>query len=148
MWYDFGQSLVRRLESRGFRVFIAICLGLAAAFFEAILDTWLTRHASKNWRLALDAGSVGLLVAVLTYLEIAALRFRRNRIESELRQVRELNHRVRNALQAIAYAARLPETENQVEIIEDCVRRIDGALRDIFPSRTRKPDQNSAIRAN
>lgn len=146
MWYEFGHTLLRWLESRGVRILVAVCLGIAAAVFEAILDTWLTRQASKEWRLALDAGSVGLLVAVLTYLEIAALRFRRERIDSELRLVGELNHRVRNALQTIAYAARLPEAKNQVEIIEDCVRRIDGALRELFPSRTSRENWESRDR--
>lgn len=134
MWYELGQWLVRRTETRWNRVLFVTAIGLVAALFESVLDTWLTHHAGKDWRLALDAGSIGLLVGSITYVEIIAVQYRRKRIATEIQMVAELNHRVRNALQTIAYAARLPETENQVEIIESCVRRIDRTLRDLFPA--------------
>ena len=134
MIFELGQWLVRRTETRFQRTLFTISMGLLAAIFEAVLDTWLSAHAGRDWRLALDAGSVGLLVAAVTYVEIVAVQVRRKRISVELHTVSELNHNVRNALQAISYAIRLPETNNQVEIIENCVRRIDTTLRDLFPT--------------
>jgi two-component sensor histidine kinase len=134
MWYEVGQWLVRRTQTRWNRILFVFATGLGAALFEAFLDTWLTRNAGKDWRLVLDAGSVGLLVAAITYIEIVAVQFRRKRIAEEMQVVAELNHQVRNALQTISYAVRLPEAENQVEMIEGCVRRIDRTLRQLFPS--------------
>lgn len=136
MWNELGQWLVRRTETRLSRILFVLAMALLAALFEAVLDTWLSRHAGRTWRLALDAGSVGLLVGLITYIQIIAVQVRRERMEAELRTVSELNHNVRNALQAISYAVRLRETVNQVEIIEDCVRRIDATLRDLFPAHT------------
>jgi ABC-type multidrug transport system fused ATPase/permease subunit len=136
MWNELGKWLVRRTETRLNRILFVLAIVLLAAIFEAVLDTWLSRHAGGAWRLVLDAGSVGLLVGLITYIEIIAVQVRRERMEAELRTVSELNHNVRNALQAISYAVRLRETVNQVEIIEDCVRRIDATLRDLFPAHT------------
>jgi two-component sensor histidine kinase len=134
MWYEIGQWLVRRTQTRLNRFLFVFATGMGAALFEALLDTWLTRNAGKHWRLALDAGSIGLLVSLITYIEIVAVQFRRKRIAEEMQVVAELNHQVRNALQTISYVVRLPETENQVEMIEGCVRRIDRTLRELFPS--------------
>lgn len=134
MWYGLGQWLVRRTETPLNRIFFVLGIGLLAAIFEAVLDGWLSRHAGRDWRLVLDSGSIGLLVGFITYIEIIAVQVRRERMAAELRTVSELNHNVRNALQAISYAVRLRETDNQVEIIEDCVRRIDATLRDLFPA--------------
>ncbi len=133
MWYELGQWLVRRTETPWNRTLFIVAVGVGAALFEAFLDTWLTHHAGKDWRLALDAGSVGLLVGLITYIEMVAVQYRRKRIAAEMQVVAELNHQVRNALQTISYAVRLPETENQVEMIEGCVRRIDNTLRELFP---------------
>lgn len=134
MLFEVGQWLVRRTETRANRIAFTVAVGFVAGVFEAVLDSWLRLHAGADWRLAFDAGSVGLLVASLTYIEVVAVQIRRKRVASEIQVVAELNHNVRNALQAISYAVRLPETENQVEIIENCVQRIDATLRDLFPS--------------
>lgn len=148
MLYEVGQWLVRRTETRTNRIVFCVAMGLLAAGFEAALDTWLRMHAGVNWRLAFDAGSVGLLVALITYIEIIAVQIRRSRVAAELRIVAELNHNVRNALQAISYAVRLPETENQVEIIEKCVHRIDATLRDLFPGEVAKRESEPVSESN
>lgn len=139
MLYELGQWLVRRTETRWNRVLFILAMGIIAAVFEAVLDNWLSRNAGRDWRLALDAGSVGLLVGAITYIEIIAVQIRRKRMACEMEKISELNHHVRNALQTIAYAIRVPETENQVQIIDDCIRRIDGTLRDLFPASAASP---------
>ena len=138
------QWLVRRTETRFNRILFTLGIGVLAGGFEAVLDYWLRIHAGVEWRLAFDAVSVGLLVALITYVEIAAVQVRRKRMEMELHSIAELNHNVRNALQAISYAIRLPETEGHVEIIDDCVHRIDMTLRELFPANV--PDPRAPLR--
>jgi len=139
MWYEIGEWLVRRTANRRNRFFFVFAMTVIAALFEASLDSWLSRNAWKDWRLVLDAGSVGFLVGAITYIEIIAVQFRRKRVSREMQTIAELNHQVRNALQIIAYAARVPEAENQVQIIDDCIRRIDGTLKELFPISTDNP---------
>lgn len=139
MWYEVGEWLVRRTETLRSRFVFVFAMALVAALFEAGLDTWLSRNAGKDWRLALDAGSVGLLVGTITYIEIIAVQIRRKRVAVEMKTIAELNHHVRNALQTIAYAVRVPEASNQVQIIDDCIRRIDGTLKELFPVSAENP---------
>lgn len=139
MWYELGEWLVRRTETVWSRILFVFVMALLAALFEAGLDTWLSRNAGKDWRLVLDAGSIGLLVGTITYIEITAVQIRRKRVAVEMQTVAELNHHVRNALQTIAYAVRVPETENQVQIIDDCIRRIDRTLKELFPASSKNP---------
>lgn len=139
MWYELGEWLVRRTETGRNRFLFVFVMALLAALFEAGLDTWLSRNAGKDWRLALDAGSVGLLVGTITYIEIIAVQIRRKRVALEMQAIAELNHHVRNALQTIAYAVRVPETENQVQIIDGCIRRIDRTLKELLPVPSENP---------
>ena len=139
MWYEIGEWLVRRTTNRRNRFLFVFLMTAVAALFEATLDSWLSRNAWKDWRLVLDAGSVGLLVGAIAYIGVIAVQIRRKRITIELQTIAELNHQVRNALQIIAYAVRVPEAENQVQIIDDCIRRIDGTLKELFPVSSDNP---------
>lgn len=135
MLYGLGQWLVQRTDSHVNRFCFVVLSGAIAGLFEAALHIWVTsRLPHQLVGVLIDAASVGLLVGIITYLEVSALHARRRRLLVEVKVVSELNHRVRNALQTIAYAAHLPETTNQVEMIEECVHKIDCTLKELFPA--------------
>ena len=141
MLYQLGQWLIRRTETRLHRAIFVVGMAILAASCEAVFHSWLNNHVAREWRLALDAASIGVLVGVITYIEIIAVQVRRARVAAEMKAIAELNHSVRNALQGISYAVRMPEAQGQVQIIEDCVRRIDKTMRDLFPA---IPDRSKA----
>lgn len=143
MWARLGQWLIQRTDSRAQRWAFVIGSALIAAFFEGIFHGWvISLIPHEHMGAIIDATSVGALIGVITYIEISALQARRQRTLSDIKMVAELNHRVRNALQTIAYAARVPESTKQVEIIEECVQKIDVTLKDLFPA-IAPPSRNS-----
>jgi hypothetical protein len=72
----------------------------------------------------------GLLVGVLVYF----YERRRQRLLAEkLRVIDLMNHHIRNALQPIVCVAYESERIAQMKVVEECVSRIDWALREILP---------------
>ncbi len=136
MWYELGQWLVQRTDSAAGRILFVAIPALGGGACEAIFHLWVIRVLPReNMGMILDAFSVAVLMGVIAYIGVSALHARRQRLLAEVRMVAELNHRVRNALQTIAYAARLPEAGNQVQIIEECIQRIDLTLRELVPAK-------------
>jgi hypothetical protein len=50
-----------------------------------------------------------------------------------MRVIADMNHHVRNALQPILYSPFLKEQGEQVRLIQEGIRRIDWALREVLP---------------
>ena len=74
---------------------------------------------------------VGLIAAALVYVLSARERQRRTYVECRLRVIAEMNHHIRNALQAITFYSR--KGEKQEVGIVDAVERIQWALREVLP---------------
>jgi hypothetical protein len=53
-----------------------------------------------------------------------------------------MNHHIRNALQPLMFLTYKPEGKTQMKLVEECVRRIDWALRDVLPG---KSDQQFVV---
>jgi len=113
-------------ESKLHRVLISVGVGALVMAGEFVGELLLRHAFHAGWRepqMALASNSVGGLVgAVLVYKLLS--------FEAEREHLRkELNHRIRNALQPIAYCApRLDEPERQ--IVETSVIQIDTCLRE------------------
>lgn len=75
--------------------------------------------------------------AILTALLVFAYEQKRYRAAMEkVRIIADMNHHVRNALQAIISCKVLPEQERQVKMIAESVTRIEWALRKVLPGGT------------
>ena len=81
-----------------------------------------------------QAFCIATCVAALAWIEAAAVRQRRLRVVDDVALVAELNHHVRNALQAIQYATHMPVGADQIHIIEDGVQRDRSDLADFVSS--------------
>jgi hypothetical protein len=75
----------------------------------------------------------GLLAGALVYLYE---RHRQQRLAERLRVIDLMNHHIRNALQPIVCVAHESERTAQMKVVEDCVSRIDWALREILPGKS------------
>jgi hypothetical protein len=69
----------------------------------------------------------GIVAGLLIFIHE---RRRVNYVAERLRVIELMNHHVRNALQAIKYAR---YTQNDINVIEDSVARVEWALREILP---------------
>jgi len=135
MLYEIGTFLVELTESKA-GVFI---FGAASGLIPAAI-TLISAHALRNisHATALVAFCVGITMAIIGGVEAAATRSRRLRVFEDVVKVADLNHHVRNALQAIQYATHMPSGSDQIHIIDDGVQRIDQTLRHLFPEVTMK----------
>jgi hypothetical protein len=122
----------------------------AAVAAAAVAIVHVAAHESVMYPLAVrwianigDVISVSAFVFALTYIELTALRERRVKVLREVTTITELNHNVRNALQAIQYATHLSPDRTQIEIVTSAVERIDNILRELFPvlGETKHPQQ-------
>jgi hypothetical protein len=60
------------------------------------------------------------------------------RSSEHLHLVDLMNHHIRNALQPLMFVAHGSEGKAQMKVVEECVRRIDWALREVLPGKSRE----------
>lgn len=117
-------SLVRRLA-------ISAIFGMGVAVLGIVLEAFAEDHPIIAVE-SLDNISTGILTALLVF----AYEQKRYRAAMEkVRIIADMNHHVRNALQAIISCKILPEQERQVKLIAESVTRIEWALRKVLPGK-------------
>lgn len=130
-----GTFLVEVSDTRRGRVLLVLAIAAIASTIEYVLHiTVVTFVPHQGLGRILDSLTIGIVIAIITSIEIKAVHQRRTKVMDDMRVVRELNHHVRNALQIISYAARVPETKQQVAIIDESIARIDSTLKQLFPT--------------
>jgi uncharacterized membrane protein len=129
-----GNYLVELTDSPRGRVCFITIVAFSAGLLEFLVHQ-LIKHLVENEFLSiiLDSLTIASAVAFISFIEVQAVQKRRRKVIEDMRVVRELNHHVRNALQVIQYASRLPEEKQQVEIIDASVARIETTLKELFP---------------
>jgi hypothetical protein len=130
-----GTFLVEVSDTRRGRILLVLAIALIASSIEYLLHIAIVTYVPHvGMGRLLDSLTIGIVIAVITIIEVNAVQQRRTKVMDDMRVVRELNHHVRNALQIISYAARVPETKQQVAIIDESVARIDSTLKELFPT--------------
>jgi hypothetical protein len=111
------------------RMAISAFFGMSVAAVGIVLEAFAEGHPI----IAVESLD-NLSTAILTALLVFAYEQKRYRAAMEkLRIIADMNHHVRNALQAIISCKVLPEQERQVKLIADSVMRIEWALRKVLP---------------
>jgi hypothetical protein len=75
----------------------------------------------------------GLIAGSIFYLYE---RHRPRRFSENLHVIDLMNHHVRNALQPLMFVSDDPEGKAQTDLVEECVRHIDWALREVLPGKS------------
>lgn len=110
------------------RIGVSFLIGLVIATTGSVLEAIIDKHRFLS-RESADDLIVGVLAAVIVF----AYEQRRYRaILGKISVIAAMNHHVRNALQAISYAP-FAEQEKQLKMMQDSVKRIEWALREILP---------------
>jgi hypothetical protein len=132
--YRIGRLLIQLSEKRWTRFAFSAGIGFGGGvILLAVHNALLASPTSLTFLKWADACTVAGFLFLLTYVELTVVRERRIRVMRDVTTVAELNHHVRNALQAIQYAAYTSSDRTQVETIQSSVVRIDNILRELFP---------------
>jgi len=115
-------SLLRRMAVSAF-------FGISVGAVGIVLEAFAEGHPI----IAIESLD-NISTAILTALLVFAYEQKRYRAAMEkVRIIADMNHHVRNALQAIISCKVLPEQERQVKMIAESVTRIEWALRKVLP---------------
>ena len=78
----------------------------------------------------------GLVAGSIFYLYE---RHRLRRLREQLHVIDLMNHHIRNALQPLMFLTFEPEATAPTKVVDECVRRIDWALREVLPGKSEEP---------
>ena len=114
----------------------SIALGFCVFLLGSALAAWQAFHNVHGFLAFVDniMAGIGAGLIVLLYE-----RWRQTEVEKKLRTIRLMNHHVRNALQVISAACSSVDTE-QPTMVQEAVRRIEWALREVLPGETELTD--------
>jgi hypothetical protein len=92
-------------------------------------------YAARHFGLEKDLLYVNDIISALIIglLVFTYERRRQRRIRQRLEIIQLMNHHVRNALQVIAFTPHTQQREENIAQIDDAVKRIEWALREILP---------------
>ena len=111
----------------------SVALGLCVFLLGSAMAEWLTLHNVHGFLAFVDNFAAGIAAGLMVLLYE---RWRQRELEKKLQTTRLMNHHVRNALQVIAAASDGIDSAEQPTRVQDAVRRIEWALREVLPGET------------
>lgn len=111
------------------RIGLSFILGFALFGLGALVNALLKQRHVGGISLYVDDVILGLIAGLLVFF------YEQKRYRATLDKIRviaEMNHHVRNALQAIALSP-YAEKSRQIQLIDESAQRIQWALREILP---------------
>lgn len=111
---------------------MAIAYGVVVLACLLLADELSLRFGLGEWQRALDDFCGAIIAGLLVYRnEYSRLRY----LNEKLKTIELMNHHVRNALQVIMDSVYVHGHAQQLTEIQNSVKRIDWALREILPGR-------------
>jgi hypothetical protein len=129
-------DFVGRVADRRSTIFLTAAVVMAAfGCFDYFSDmAMLSFGVAPELHAAALAVFVGVGAGFSAMVLLLARRQRRKLVQDELYRLAELNHRLRNSLQIIAYAHYTSEDEAHRNMMMDAVASIDSSLRQLIPA--------------
>ena len=120
----------------------AFAAGLVTAAVVHGIDAYLAHLKLPSDATILDDVLIGTMVAVLVFL--LELHHQKEMVQEQrkIAVVREMNHHVRNALQAIVLATSTASDREIMNKVQEATERIEWTLREILPSEHPNDPQN------
>jgi len=104
-------------------------MGIGLFALGALVQAWLVVDGVRGAMEYLDDLVLGLLAGLLVF---AYEQKRHNAMLKRIRVIADMNHHVRNALQAITLC-RYADNTQQIQVIDESAKRIQWALRELLP---------------
>lgn len=113
---------------------LSFIVTLAVFVLAVTADLWLGRAGINRIDLMLSGDALAAVAFGAVYM-VFALRAeeKRLRVERQLHVIAEMNHHIRNALQAIVYVQNL-QNQKYADVVQSAVKRIEWALNEILPA--------------
>ncbi len=111
---------------------IAGLIGIVMFAGSVLLDVLLLKHEAA-FAIVLSNALVGLLAAALVYILLAYGREQRRRMIGRLEAVQEVNHHIRNALQALSFTGGALRGTKEGIVVTEAIERIEWALHEVLP---------------
>jgi hypothetical protein len=129
-------DFVGRIADRRSTIFLTAALVmLAFGCFDYFTDmAMMSFGVAPELHAAALATFVGVGAGFSALVLLLARRERRKLLQDELFRLTELNHRLRNSLQIIAYAHYTSEDEAHKTMMMDAIASIDTSLRQLIPA--------------
>jgi hypothetical protein len=129
---------------------IAGAVGLVMFVGSVGFDLILLKHQETPAAILISNGLVALLAAMLVFTLLAYGRKQRRLIMERMEALNEVNHHIRNALQALAFTAGALKGMKEGVTVSESVQRIEWALLEVLPKvePTYEPLQGSARQAD
>ncbi len=108
----------------------SVVFGFCVFILGSALAAWLTLHNVHGWLAFVDNFVAGIAAGLMVLLYE---RWRQREVDKKLRTILLMNHHVRNALQIISAASSSDHSPEQPTRVQDAVRRIEWALREVLP---------------
>ena len=106
--------------------------GLLVSLFLVLTDQISIHYGLTGSQLIIDDLCGGLIAGFLAYrYEYSRSRY----LNEKLKTIELMNHHIRNAMQVIVDSVYLHGHSKQLDEIQDSVKRIDWALREILPGK-------------
>jgi uncharacterized membrane protein len=125
-------NFLKRCKSHSSLWNATILFVLVSGFLIAV-DQISMRFGLHGYQRIADDLLGGLISASIFHLYE---RQRLRRLREHLHLIDLMNHHIRNALQPLVFVAQEAETKMQMNVVEDCVHRIDWALREVLPGKS------------
>jgi uncharacterized integral membrane protein len=125
---------------------IAVAVGAVMFVASVGFDFVLLKHQETPAAIVISNGLVALLAALLVYTLLAYGREQRRRIIERMEALNEVNHHIRNALQAMAFTEGALKGTKEGAVVSESIQRIQWALLEVLPKvePTYEPLQGSA----
>ncbi len=129
---------------------ISAAIGLLMFAGSVTIDFLLLKHEEAPVVIFVSNGLVALLAATLVFTLLAYGREQRRLIEERMEALNEVNHHIRNALQALAFASGALKDRKESAAINEAILRIQWALSEVLPrvEPTYEPFEGSARHAS
>jgi signal transduction histidine kinase len=111
---------------------VAVLVGLASFLVTELMHRLLVPDLGRHWEQLLAEGVSAVVVAGLTSGFMGAANQRQEAALLRMQVISEMNHHIRNALNAISVTTDSIENERSVQVISDSVERIEWALREVL----------------
>jgi hypothetical protein len=125
---------------------IAGVVGLVMFVASVGFDLILLKHQETPAAIVISNGLVALLAATLVFTLLAYGREQRRLVMERMEALNEVNHHIRNALQALAFTAGALQGTKEGVTVNESIQRIQWALLEVLPKvePTYEPFQGSA----
>jgi len=125
-------NFLKRYKSQHSALWSATVLFVVVSGLLIAIDQLSTRFGLHGYQRIADDLLGGAISASIFHLYE---RQRLRRLREHLHLIDLMNHHIRNALQPLVFVAQA-EAKMQMNVVEDCVRRIDWALREVLPGKS------------